>query len=191
MFSLIHSTFYMNEILEDGQLRSLAKMKNKEIKSQGMYETSPFVFTLLVLNKDILNIIKSFGGMGNCFVFDTSLLLNRKFTLNNGWYAGPESGTEGETYDGNKLTEEKLLHILQNYYNTLLEKRKKINRSISTMPQYYGEILFTHQIDLKRYLQKIILKRDFPLSKFEHIMIHKILMNITGYKKVEFSVIQK
>lgn len=161
MFYLIHTTSSINayNILNDGVIRSahaLNKLNNVKIDNNDKYawqDDLPYVYTMLVTEENIKKYCNSLGISRIGFIFDTSLLLTRTFTLNLSHYIYPD----GETYDGKKLSERELTAILEKYYNKILEIKRGLKKYASDkdMGLYNGEIIFKNQISIKPYLIKL------------------------------------
>lgn len=187
-FYLVHSTTEESllQILKNGFLTSTKELlspseiskdkpKNKTdtnsissvFDGENWGGDNQFIYTSIIPKSYIDNGLKEFHPLDNVLlVFDPMLLLEKDFISNKTWRYGKTN--ESEYYDGKKYkTEKGLENLLTKIYEGIEVIRKKQVKNIKNTEYkniilreayYYGELLFTTKIDLKKYLKYICIR---------------------------------
>ena len=128
-------------ILQQGKLKPSSKTGN--VRMFGQSQGSPYIFLRLNTKNDFSN-----------FYIDHELLLENKFYLQTGWYAEPINNK----IDGTKINSKKLKDLLNKFR---IEVNKFIkSQKTNKIPMMSNEILVKKNIDLHKYLKKIIIDRN-------------------------------
>ena len=166
--------YTFNDVLKSGKLRSSSKTKN--VGMFGRTKGSKHIFLRIDQKNDI----------GNLYL-DPSFLLNTSFYLQIGWDDGLPNTKK---IDGRKLSQEQLEQLLQQFSkevkkdiirrfhkkklqmksfensefavddDNIDEEYNKLDEKDYFIFSHSNEILVENNIDLKKYLRKIVLTKD-------------------------------
>jgi hypothetical protein len=169
-YCLMHMTRNLTQILSDGYIYSLEKLKKdgKGVSRQNAMDIQLFSYFTLMKKKNI-PIMEAINHSFHCgayyLIFDSKILLESKFYINKDWYVLPDD----DVIDGRK-NKENLVKILEPYSNHIK-----------------NEVLFKNKVSLKKYLREI----HIPIKNKIPININNLVELIKKeYKNVNIYIIQ-
>jgi len=168
-------TPHVKEILDMGYIYPLEKLHKMGIKieEQNSMGILPFLFMTLI-KKSKIGIIESLNfsfNHGSCvyLIFDSKILKDIPFNINEDWMGGPEWGPEDDEIWKKGITEEEL-----EYYSKYLK----------------NECLFGRGISLKKYLIEIHITKEYATRKRHKSEIIKIIEKTNEkYKNVVIKIL--